>query len=123
MSDTKDTSLFERLGGMAAVDAAVNKFYIKVLADKRISRFFTSTDMIQMHAKQKAFLSYVFGGPVNYEGKDMRAAHARMRLKEIHFNAVAEHLEATLIELKVPKNLIQEVMTIAASTKKEVLNR
>ena len=116
-------SLFEKLGGMDAVNAAVDKFYVKVLADKRISRFFTDTDMIRMHQKQKAFLAYVFGAPLEYEGKDMRSAHAHMKLSEVHFNAVAEHLIATLKDLKVPQNLIDEVITIALSTKDDVLNR
>ena len=34
--------LFERLGGKAAVDATVDKFYDKVLADDRIKHFSTA---------------------------------------------------------------------------------
>lgn len=45
MSGTTDTadktlSLYERIGGAAAVDAAVDVFYRKVLNDYRINRFF-----------------------------------------------------------------------------------
>ncbi len=39
------TSLYERLGGEPAVNAAVDIFYRKVLADTRISRFFETADM------------------------------------------------------------------------------
>lgn len=38
-------SLYERIGGQPAVDAAVNLFYKKVLADSRICKFFDSTNM------------------------------------------------------------------------------
>jgi hemoglobin len=71
------TSLFERLGGELAVNTAVDIFYRKVLADPTISEFFDSTDMDEQRAKQKAFLTMVFGGPEEYSGKDMREAHAQ----------------------------------------------
>ena len=38
-------------------------------------------------------------------------------------NAVAGHLQKTLEELKVKKELIDQVMAIAASTRNDVLNR
>lgn len=117
------TSLFDRIGGVAAVDAAVDIFYRKVLKDGRISHFFDTVDMERQHQKQKAFLTYAFGGPNYYSGRDMRAGHAHMKLTEEHFNAVVENLATTLQELKVPAELIAEVAKIAESTKNDVLNR
>jgi len=115
-------SVYEQIGGAAAVDAAVDIFYRKVLADPVISDFFDSVDMDRQIGKQKAFLTMAFGGPNKYTGKDMREAHKHMKLKEEHFNAVAGHLQGTLQELNVPQNLIAEVMKIAASTHDDVLN-
>lgn len=119
------SSLFERLGGESAVDTAVDIFYRKVLSDPRISRFFDTVDMDAQRGKQKAFLTMVFGGPNQYSGKDLRTAHAPLvanGLGDSHFNAVAEHLQATLEELSVPSELVSEVMSIAASTHDDVLN-
>ena len=118
-------SLYESLGGEAAVNAAVDIFYRKVLTDDSISHFFEDVDMERQAAKQKAFLTYAFGGPNHYSGKDMRAAHSRLvskGLNEAHFNAVAGHLQSTLEELKAPPELIAQVMAIAASTHDDVLN-
>lgn len=117
------TSLFDRIAGAAAVDAAVDIFYRKVLVDPRIRHFFDTVDMDRQHMKQKAFLTYAFGGPNNYSGKDMRAGHAHMKLTDEHFDAVVENLAATLQELKVPGELIAEVAAIAATTRNDVLNR
>ena len=118
-----EISLYERLGGEAAVDAAIDIFYRKVLADDRISHFFDTVDMDAQRAKQKAFLTLAFGGPNKYSGKDMRAAHAHMKLTEVHFNAVMENLGSTLEELQVPASAIGEAAAIALSVKNEVLNR
>jgi len=68
------TTLFEKLGGRDAVNAAVDIFYKKVLSDNYISYFFENVDMKTQAAKQKAFLTVAFGGANNYSGKDMREA-------------------------------------------------
>jgi hemoglobin len=126
MSETS-TSLYEQLGGEAAVNAAVDIFYRKVLADYRINRFFDNTDIEKQAAKQKAFLTMAFGGPNNYNGADMRQAHAhlvkKLGLDDSHFDAVMEHLGATLQELNVPQALIGQVAAIAESTRNDVLGR
>lgn len=116
------TSIYEKIGGEAAVDAAVDIFYRKVLLDDRISEFFDTVDMESQHTKQKAFLTMAFGGPNNYSGKDMREAHKHMSLTEDHFNAVAENLVATLQELNVPADIIDGIVAICLSVKDDVLN-
>jgi len=120
--ESVDRTLYEQLGGKAAVEAAVDLFYDKVLADERIHHFFDGVDMARQRGKQKIFLTYVFGGPVKYEGKDMRQAHQHLDLREEHFTAVAENLQSTLEELSVPAELIKQVMEIAASTHDDVLD-
>lgn len=116
-------SLFDRLGGEAAITAAVDLFYQKVLADRRISQFFANVDMRSQALKQRAFMTLAFGGPGNYSGKHMRAAHAGLQLTDSHFDAVAEHLGATLRELGVSAATIGEVMATVETTRADVLNR
>ena len=118
-------SLFERVGGVAAVEAAVDLFYRKVLADPKINGFFDGVDMDEQRAKQKSFLTMVFGGPNQYSGKDLRAAHAPLVSRGLnggHFDAVAGHLQATLNELGVAADVVQEIMGIAGGTRDDILN-
>jgi len=117
------SSVYDRLGGEAAVNAAVDIFYRKVLADDRISHFFETVDMETQAAKQKAFLSMAFGGPNSYTGKDMREGHKHMKLDDTHFDAVVENLASTLTELGVSDSDIADVASIANSVKDDVLNR
>ena len=119
-------SLFDRIGGEGAVDAAVDIFYRKVLADDRISDFFDGVDMEKQAAKQKAFLTMAFGGPNNYTGEDMRKGHAHLvarGLNDSHFDAVVENLGGTLKELGVADELIGEVAAIAETTRNDVLGK
>ncbi len=120
----KMTTLYEKLGGAPAVDAAVDIFYRKVLGDDRIAEYFDGINMAEQASKQKAFLTMVFGGPNSYSGKDMRTAHAGMKgLSDIHVDAVIENLGATLEELGVAEDAIAEVAAIANSVRDDVLNR
>ena len=124
---TETKTLFERLGGKPAVHAAVDLFYQKVLADDRVKHMFDAVDMQKQRGKQEAFMTYAFGGAPNYSGLSMRKAHARLvqekGLNDTHFNAIAENLTATLKELKVPDELITEVINTVASTRDDVLSR
>jgi hemoglobin len=116
------SSLYDEIGGAAAVEAAVDIFYRRVLSDPLISHFFDSVDMDRQINKQKTFLTMAFGGPNQYTGKDMRQAHKHLKLSDEHFNAVAGHLVDTLQELHVAQSLIDEVMGIVASTHDDVIN-
>ena len=119
-------SLFERIGGEAAVDAAVDIFYRKVLSDDRVNGFFDDVDMEGQIAKQKGFLTMVFGGPNNYTGKDMREGHKHLvanGLNDSHVDAIIELLGATLKELGVADDDIAEIAGIANSVRDDVLNR
>lgn len=119
-------TLYEQLGGNAAVEAAVDVFYRKVLVDDRISHFFETVDMDGQIAKQKAFLTMAFGGPVNYSGQDMRRGHAHLvarGLNDSHFDAVVELLGQSLAELGVAPALIAEVAAVAESTRADVLGK
>ncbi|QPK65207.1 group 1 truncated hemoglobin [Methylomonas sp. LL1] len=126
MSEEQKVSLYERLGGEAAVNAAVDVFYHKVLDDYRINRFFDKTDMSKQVEHLKAFMTVAFGGPNEYTGRSLRDGHARlvnMGLNDSHFDIVMEHFGATLQELNVPADLIGEAAALVESVRGEVLGK
>jgi hemoglobin len=119
-------TLYDELGGAPAVEAAVELFYRKMLVDDRVSPFFDDTDMDRQIAKQKAFLTMVFGGPSHYTGKDMREGHKHLvarGLNDSHVDVVIGHLGDTLRELGVGEEQISRVTDIANSVRDDVLNR
>ena len=119
-------SLYDEIGGAAAVHAAVGRFYIKLLGDPLLAPFFEGVSMERQRAKQVAFLTMAFGGPSDDDGHDLREAHKHLvarGLADAHFDAVAGHLRATLMELNVDQALIAEVLGVVAGTKEKVLNR
>jgi hemoglobin len=119
----KHPTLFERIGGERAIDAAVDVFYGRVMSDARIAHHFADLDMNRQYRKQKTFLTFAFGGDVRpMPALNLRSAHARLKLTENDFDVVIEHLRATLLALSVPAELVVEATDLAASVKSEVLN-
>jgi hemoglobin len=120
------STIYEQVGGSAAVEAAVDIFYRKVLTDDRVSRFFDDVDMDVQSAKQKAFLTMVFGGPANYSGQDMRRGHLHLiarGMTDEHVDVVIELLGQTLTELAVSPAIIAQIAAVANSVRDDVLDR
>ena len=121
------TTLFDRLGGQAAIDAFVPLFYEKVLADDRVNHFFRGVNIEAQGAKLNAFLTLGFGGPNNYSGKDLREGHGHLvterGLNDSHFDVALGVIKVALEELSVPADVVSEVLTVAEGLRSDVLNK
>ena len=117
----KKNSLFERIGGYEVIYATVDLFYTKILSDNTINFFFKDLDITSHKFKMRSFLSYAFGAPTEYEGKNLLDAHGHLLISEANFDTVSNHLLATLRELQIAQNEINEIMQIVAGTRNDIL--
>eukprot|EP00397_Hematodinium_sp_SG-2012_P029723 GEMP01031428.1.p1 GENE.GEMP01031428.1~~GEMP01031428.1.p1 ORF type:complete len:440 (-),score=89.11 GEMP01031428.1:814-2133(-) len=115
-------SLFERLGGDGAISAVVDKLYEELLKDKRVSHFFSATDLLKLKKHQRDFLTLAFGGPNAYKGKSLLESHAALGITEQHFGAVAENVIKVLKAVGVDQKLIDEVVVVLLSVKGDVVS-
>jgi hemoglobin len=76
----------------------------------------------RLKAHQFAFLSQALGGPKQYSGASMSAAHARLAIEQRHFDSVAAHLVETLRDLGVPKDIIDEVAAAVVPLSSQIVN-
>jgi hemoglobin len=120
-------TIFERLGGEAAVMLAIPLFYEKVLADDRLARFFSELDMDAQTKKQVSFMSRALGGPTEHHGKALGPAHKTLveeqGLGDKHFDALIELLVQTLSEMGIDEALCSDVTSALETTRGEVLGR
>jgi len=115
-----DGTLFERIGGQSALDAAVELFYERLLQEPSLSIFFEGVDIRKLKAHQYIFMEMAFNDRIP-AGTDvaqlMARAHRRlfsMGLNETHFDTVATVLVGTLKTLGVQEQLIKEVVSVVA---------
>jgi hypothetical protein len=74
-------SLYDDLGGAAAVKAALDKFYPKVVADPRTSPFFEGVNLKGLKKQLEPFVTMALGGPNNYHGPTLRQSHRPPRIQ------------------------------------------
>ena len=115
-------SIFAQIGGTTAVEAAVEHFYERVLADPMLKPFFKDTNLNWLKKSQVRFLTTALGGPAIYKGADMKSAHTHLPIEERHFGRVAQHLSDTLKSLNVPTALLQQIMATAGSLAPQIIN-
>lgn len=118
---TGEKPLFERLGGTPAITAVVDDFVGRAATNPKVNFLrdgkYAKIDVAQLKVRLVQFISMATGGPSKYEGRDMKTAHAGMKIKSSEFDALAGDLSASLDKFKVPAKEKGELMTIAASTK------
>lgn len=129
---TGKKSLYERLGGEPAITAVVDDFVARASVNPAVNitrkgegRVWDPTPENVTHLKKMVviFIAQATGGPQKYTGKDMKTAHAGMKITEAQFNAAAADLSASLDKFKVPKAEKEELMAIAASTKADIVGQ
>ena len=67
-------SLYDRLGGKAAVAAAVDRFYERLLADPDLRPFFAQANLSRLRKRQGQFFAQALCGPAGYKGPGMQKA-------------------------------------------------
>lgn len=92
----RSPSLYDRLGGMPAIEAVAGRFVANLRADPRLGGRFAETDTAALQAKLASQICLIAGGPCVYTGRDMRSAHAGMRISEAEFAAAMQDLAAAL---------------------------
>jgi hemoglobin len=124
MANAKEKSLYQRLGGYDAINAVVNEFADRLVADKKLDRFFgnMSTDSLDRFKQANTMLvCAATGGPCNYLGRSMTSSHEGMGVANADFNAVAGHLAATLDKFKVPAAEKKELLGIIGSLRGQIV--
>ena len=118
---TRETLLYDRLGGKPAITAVVDDFTARVAADRRINRFFANTDIPAFKVKLVDQICEASGGPCKYTGKDMKTAHAGMGITDADFNAMIEDLVVTLDKFRVPEKEKGELLGALGPMKKDIV--
>lgn len=120
-------TMYERIGGEAALNAAVIMFYSKVLVDPLLAPIFDGVDTSKQNGKQRAFFTALLKSEVEDIDGYMRQSHAHLvaekGIGDAHFDAVARHLRDTLIALSVPDDAVAEIMAATTGLRNAVLNR
>jgi hemoglobin len=137
-------SLYDRLGGEKGIASIIEDFTPRALQDPRVNwqrqgvkraALFHGSDTqtvmwrandqnvasLKKHLVQ--FLGLATGGPAHYEGKEMKLAHADMRISNPEFDAALGDLKASLDKLQIPNKEQKELLAIVESTRPQIVTQ
>ena len=120
---TAEASLYDRLGGEAAITAVVDEFVANVAADARINNFFAATDIAKLKGHLVNQIGQGTGGPQVYTGRDMKTAHAGMGVDQAAFDALVEDLVKALDKFNVPEREKGELLAILGPMKADIVTK
>ena len=104
-------TLYERVGGRAAIAAVVDDAIVNMSADTRINRRFANAGP-GLTKNLVDLLCVRAGGPCKYTGLDMATAHEGMFIRDDEFDALVEDIAKSLDKFKVPAREKAEVLVI-----------
>ena len=112
--------LLDRMGGEPALEAVVDEFYTRLIADEKLTRFFDGVNVRKLKRHQRGFLKVAFTKvPDSIDVPTLLLKkHERlfrdMALDETHFDVVAAHLIETMQSLGLKQHLVDEAVGIVA---------
>jgi len=103
-------TLFDELGGFAAVSRIVSDFYDRVLDRDILAPYFADVDMRRLVDHQTKFIASMLGGPASYSNEALRQIHARLNIDRAALDAMKEELAASLLAHGVSSRDVANVM-------------
>jgi hemoglobin len=119
-------SLYKRLGGREGIAVVVDDFVANMTADPRVSARFKGMkppEVFKLKSNLADQICDATGGPCSYLGKDMKTAHAGMKITEAEWNATVENLVKALDKNNVAAGAKQELLGTLGPMKGDIVGR
>jgi hemoglobin len=114
-------TLFDRLGGAAALAAIVTKLYERTASDPELAPYFHTTDIEAQRRRLGEMLGEALGGPEAPWLLGLEEAHRGRGVTHRHFSLLAAHLLDLLEELDVDPDEADAVMNWVAQGRDAVV--
>ena len=114
-------SLFEKYGGFATISKLVSELYDELIENEITAPYFDRADLKSLMDHQVKFLSQALGGPEQYTGRAMTAAHTGLKISSPAFDEVAKTVQMVLEDNQVEEEDITHIIGMLASFKDDIV--
>src|SRR5262249_17200483 len=120
-------SLYERLGGVYSIATVVDDFIDRIMVDPRLNAN-PKVDEAHHRVPPAGFkylvtemVCWATGGPQKYTGRSMKDSHQHLMITAAEWEAFLDDLQQTLDKFAVPQPEQEEIKTIVASTRADIV--
>jgi hemoglobin len=118
-----DDDLYMAFGEKAGLAALMDDFVQRLVADSRTRPFFEHADLDNLKTQLTDQLCALSGGPCQYDGKDMKAAHEGMGIRTSHFNALVEVLQQSMDARQIPFTVQNRMLARLAPMHRDIITK
>jgi hemoglobin len=121
LEETRNPGLYDQIGH-AFIAKAVAEFYKRAFQDVLIGHFFFNSDIQHITEQQIHFVSAMLGGPANYSGKPLKAAHKPFKIRPVHFNRRQVLMREVLVDLGLEPSLRDAWLSVEEQFRPVIVN-
>lgn len=119
-----EESLYKRLGGYDAIAAVTDALIIKLEGDPAFERFFAGHSNFSHRRQRQLVVDFVCeatGGPCFYIGRDLKTAHAGLKISDELWGKFGAHFDKTLTEFGVSDALKAELFALLGGVQSDIV--
>lgn len=128
--ESSQESLYERIGGIFAISAVVDRFSDAILTNSKLNQ---NPALKEWNEKQSdgrlpglkvmrsVWIAAVAGGPFEYTGPSLQEAHKKLHLTADEFDEVGAEIIRSLDHFKVPEREEKELVDAYMLSKRDVI--
>lgn len=119
-------SLYDRLGGEAAVQSVVEVLYKKIVADSEIGHFYAKTDVATQLDRLSVFVAALFGHQRYPNTTYLWRQSVKLLFSGFnsrHYDHWIGHLHASLVELGIYQESVAEVMSTLEAMREKIMRQ
>ena len=113
--------LYQVLGETAGITRLMDDFVNRLVQDPRIGGHFKEVKPAALKQSLTDQICQLSGGPCQYEGADMKSAHADMDINKGHFNALVEVLQTAMDAQGIPFAQQNRLLALLAPMHRDVI--
>ena len=124
MSCAAERPLYERLGGYDAIAAVADDLCQRMFADPVIAVYWRGHSNDSKKRLRQFLVDYfcqVTGGPVVYQGRDMKTSHEGLGITEREWQIFLMHTLAAVVGIQAPEREREELLEIVLSLKSDIV--
>ena len=115
--------VFADFGGEAGLTVLMEDFMAIMLEDPRMRPFFEKVDHTRVKRQLVEQFCGILGGGCTYSGRDMKTAHAGLRIDRADFNALVEDLQIAMNRARVPFRSQNKLLAVLAPMHRQMVER
>ena len=118
----RKNNVYDSFGGEQTIAAIVNEFYHLLVTDERLQHYFQEVNMHHLRLSQITLLvSFLFGGPNKYHGKNMRNIHKGLNITSKEYELAVEHFKSAMKKYNTPIPQMAKVEALLRGVKPHII--